>query len=99
MCLYLRYISKVSSPTLHLDLRKITILTKHVSPVEIFPLLSEHGKVEKKKWKGVTSLLFCRELLLDVKVAGALHDAVSRVPGHFVAVTLLRGVQPVSLKT
>ena len=97
MCLYLRYISKVSSPTLHLDLRKITILT-NVSPVEIFPLLSKHGKVEKK-WKGVTSLLFCRELLLDVKVAGALHDAVSRVPGHFVAVTLLRGVQPVSLKS
>ena len=36
------------------------------------------------------SLLFRGELLIDVKVTDALHDAVSRVPRHFVAVTLLR---------
>ena len=50
-----------------------------------------HGEVPAAQGphEGVLGVLLGRELVVDVEVADALHQAVGRVPRHLVAVALL----------
>ena len=50
-----------------------------------------HGEVPAAQGphEGVLGVLVGRELVVDVEVADALHQAVGRVPRHLVAVALL----------
>ena len=50
-----------------------------------------HGEVSAAQGphEGVLGVLVGRELVVDVEVADALHQAVGRVPRHLVAVALL----------
>ena len=60
-----------------------------------------HGEVPAAQGphEGVLGVLVGRELVVDVEVADALHQAVGRVPRHLVAVALLSSTRIMTINS